>query len=149
MKWLKLLALRFANSEWQELQQAAATKAALEDERRARGALEVSSASLLRENEFLREESRQARRGEREALRLICNLGMQRLFGIKPFAEVMGLPEFDHAKAEEQPGPARMQGVDMVRNAREEFMRELDNRIAKGETLPVDREVLVQAMGAF
>lgn len=149
MKPFRLLALRFANSEWEALQRGAEAVRALEDERRARSALEISSASLVRENEFLRVEAREARRGEREALRLIVNLGMQRLFGVKPYPAQLGLPEFEGQRPEEQPGPARVQGVDLVRQARETFMKELDSRIAKGESLPVDRSVLEQAMAAF
>ncbi len=149
LKWLKLLALRFANSEWEALQQGIEAKKALEDERRARAALEITSASLLRENEFLREEARQARKGERDALRLICNLGLQKLFGFKPFPAEVGLPEYDTQKPEEQPGSARVHGIDMVNKARETFMDELAKREARGEHIPVDREVLAQALHAI
>lgn len=149
MKWLRLLALRFASHEWENLQRGTEAARALEDERRARSALEITSASLIRENEFLREEARQARKGERDALRLLANLGMQRLFGVKPYPDAKGLPEFEGQEPVEQPGPARVQGVDLVRQAKEKFMAELSAREAKGEVLPVDREVLTQALGAL
>jgi hypothetical protein len=148
MKWLRLLALRIANREWEELQRGLRAAMALEDERRARASLEVSSASLIRENHFLRQESQEARRGEREALRLLCNLGIQRLFGVKPYPDAKGLPEFEQEKSE-QPGPSRVQGIDMVRTAREQFMSELRKRKESGEILPVDESVLEQALGAL
>lgn len=109
----------------------------LEDERRSRLQLEASNASLQRENEFLRDRFDRAIENERETLKMLANIGTQSRYGITPYPESKGLPE---QGVTEQPTPARVQGMDIVRERTTQFLNDYEKRFPNGTApVPVER----------
>ncbi len=142
MRWFRLLALRWAQPEIE-------SSHALERERQARAALEIANASLQRENEYLRQQFETAISAERSALRLLANVGMQSKFGITPYPEAPGLPENGENKVSEQMESPRIQGIDMVKSARANFIKDYKERHGKGESLPIPIEQIEQFVAAL
>lgn len=117
-------------------------KVRLQTEERSRANLEISNASLQRENEFAKEQMVRALENERYAVRLLANIQTQSLYGVKPYPDAPGLPDNMTADQPTQEQPVRMQGMDMVNRSRQEFMADARGRLARGESLPVPIEVL-------
>lgn len=105
---------------------------ALEEERRARAALEITNASLQRENEFLRTQFQAALENERNTLKMLANISMQSRYGMTPFPEAKGLPEDGAPQPIEQPS-AKVQGVDIVRDRVSSFVSDYRKKFDKGE----------------
>ncbi len=114
----------------------------LEEEQRSRSALEISNASLQRENELLRSQVATATENERFAMRMMVNFWSQGTYGVKPYPAVPGLPDNTAGEPVAPPEPVRMQGLDMVNRSNQEFLAEARRRQAKGEHLPVPLDQL-------
>lgn len=133
---------------WQYSARIAELQRVAAESERARLALELSNAHLQTENTFLRDQMVKALENERFALRFQANCASQKEYGVKTYADTPGIPEFDEAKAT-QPGPARVQGIDLVNKAKQDFIAEARQRSANGEHMPMPLESIEELLYAL
>jgi len=122
-------------------------RAAAESER-ARLSLELSNAHLQNENTFLRDQMVKALENERFALRFQANCASQKEYGVKTYADTPGIPEFDESKLP-QPEPARVQGLDLKKQAMNSFLAEARQRHRDKQMGDEELEALEQMAVSF
>lgn len=120
-------------------------KAELEQAQRAHASLEISNASLQRENEFLRDLATRSIENERYALRFQANITMQSTYGVKPYPNEPGLPENVSTPMEPGEAPQRVQGFELAELARRRFVGEIEQRTKDGRIAPELSEVLMNS----
>ncbi len=118
------------------------SRAQYAEEQRSRSALEISNASLQRENELLRGEMTKALDNERYALRTMVNFNTQANYGVKAYPGNPGLPDNIAGEPAAPQEPARLQGLDMVNRSNHEFLEQARDRVKRGEHLPIPIEQL-------
>lgn len=133
---------------WQQSARIAELERAATESERARLSLELSNAHLQSENTFLRDQMVKALENERFALRFQANCASQKEYGVKTYADAPGIPEFDESKLP-QPEPARYQGIELKKQAMNNFLAEARQRHSKKLMTDDELEALEQMAVSF
>lgn len=133
---------------WQQSARIAELDRVNADSERARLSLELSNAHLQTENAFLRDQMVKAIDNERFALRFQANCASQKEYGVKTYADVPGMPEFDESKLP-QPEPARYQGLELKNKAKQDFLAEARQRERDGIHIGMPLEQLEELVAGF